>query len=86
MRKLTLALSFALTYSAVEALPLGNPGDASLYSGGVWWNDLDLEGSCWSWCNLLSIRSGFNRNYVCGRHLEKKDAGDLEKFSLKTNA
>lgn len=86
MKKFTLAACLAFTYGTVYALPLGNPGDTSLYLGGVWWEGNELEDSCWNLCSEFSFRSGFYGNYVFDRHLEKKDGGDLENFSLQTNA
>ena len=71
MKKLfmTVLTTSALTSAALQALPLGNPSEASLLIDGVLWEGVtnDPCDPCASWCDAISIRCGFYGDYVFDR-------------------
>ena len=68
MKTKNLFLLFLLvtTTWTLEALPLGNPAEAYLFSEGIFFQS--------SFCNCLSVRAGYYGDYVFDRklHVEKK--------------
>jgi major outer membrane protein len=86
MKKLVVTLLTILTCGAMQALPVENPGAASLFTNGMFCNR-DVCDPCFNWCDAWSIRIGFYGNYVYNRHLEAKTNGhDIAKTTLFTNA
>lgn len=72
MKKLVFYFLTLITCGQVHALPLGNPGQASLLCKGLF-----LEGSCdldpyeWeTWCDAVSARAGYYGDFVFNRHME----------------
>jgi len=93
MKKLVVTLLTILTCGAVQALPVGNPGEASLFTNGIFCESngcCDFCDPCFSWCDAWSIRVGFYGNYVFNRHLEVDRNGDegkdIEHAEIYTNA
>jgi major outer membrane protein len=95
MKKLYFLLLSVVSMGAVQALPVANPIDASLYKDGIWWcNDecssCDPCDPCFSWCDSFSWRVGFWGDYVFNRNMEAKNAGnnnqaDIQSFSIYKN-
>lgn len=93
MKKLVMSILTILTCGAAYALPVGNPGEASLFTNGLCWESTgccDPCDPCFSWCDAWSFRVGFYGDYVYNRHLEAEvggvDTGNLEDAELFTNA
>jgi major outer membrane protein len=93
MKKLMVTMLTILTCGALQALSVGNPGEASLFTNGIYFESNDCNNCCdpcFSWCDAWSLRIGFQGNYVYNRHLEV-DSDDItgreiERTSLFTNA
>lgn len=84
MKKSFFTFLMILNFQLLQALPVGNPAEASLLTEGVVWNNCD---SC-SWLDCLSVRAGFYGDYVFNRNLEV-DGGSFERImntTLTTNA
>lgn len=96
MKKLFLAVLVFLTNGLVQALPVGNPADPSLY---------DPQGLATNWYNCISPwelesfawRIGFYGDYVFDRHLKAgtnlnqvtanaTGAGDIRRTRIVTNS
>lgn len=71
MKKLfmTVLTTSALTSAALQALPLGNPSEASLLIDGVLWEGVATDpcDPCATWCDAISVRLGFYGDYVFDR-------------------
>lgn len=71
MKKLfmTVLTTSALTSAALQALPLGNPSEASLLIDGVLWEGVATDpcDPCATWCDAISVRLGFYGDYVFNR-------------------
>lgn len=74
MKKLFVtALAAAFVASAsVQALPVGNPSEASSLIDGIFWEGAagDPCDPCATWCDSVSLRAGFYGDYVFNRMLE----------------
>lgn len=92
MKKLVVTLLTILTCGAVQALPVRNPGEASLFTNGIYCEgneSNDCCDPCFSWCDAWSIRVGFDGNYVFNRHLEVSNDDqehEIERTSIFTNS
>ena len=94
MKKFVLTVLTVLTCGALQALPAGNPADASLYTNNFWFGDSSCDpcDPCGSWCDMFDIRLGFYGDYVFNRHLETKgnivtdQGGDIQTTTIMTNA
>jgi major outer membrane protein len=97
MRKLFALGCLLITTPALQALPVNNPIEASLYTDGIIWCEQECR-PCRSWCDALSLRAGFWGDYVFNRNLETKSSstinnvtavfaeGDaIQKFSIYKN-
>lgn len=84
MRKLVVT-ALAVMGCGLYALPLGNPGEASLYRNGIWCESscTDVRNLCFNWCNAWSLRAGFNGNYVFNRHIKVDNKHALENTQQK---
>jgi major outer membrane protein len=71
MKRLLFTVSILLGGFSIQALPVANPIDASLYLDGIFWCGEECN-SCYSWCDGLSVRAGFWGDYVFNRHMETK--------------
>ncbi len=89
MKKFVLTVLTVLTCGALQALPAGNPADASLYTNNFWFGDSSCDpcDPCGSWCDMFDIRLGFYGDYVFNRHLHAKNTDtDVQTTTLATNA
>jgi major outer membrane protein len=102
MKKLVMTMLTVLTCGAAFALPVGNPSEASLFNGGLFWGDngggcCDPCNPCGGWFDNLGFRVGFYGDYVFNRHMRLRRRGaegttttrvrnELEKTQLFTNA
>lgn len=66
---MTVLTTSALTSAALQALPLGNPSEASLLIDGVLWEGVATDpcDPCATWCDAISVRLGFYGDYVFDR-------------------
>lgn len=66
---MTVLTTSALTAAYVQALPLGNPSEASLLIDGVLWEGVATDpcDPCATWCDAISVRLGFYGDYVFDR-------------------
>jgi major outer membrane protein len=91
MKKSFFTLLTVLACSAAQALPVGNPSDASLLCDGLIWEGHcgDPNDPCLTWCDAFSLRVGFYGDYVFNRHL-RLDTNEfnksIEHARLSTNA
>ncbi|MEG1542376.1 MAG: hypothetical protein RR353_02280, partial [Victivallaceae bacterium] len=71
MKKLFVtALAAAFVAGAsVQALPVGNPSEASSLIDGIFWEGVagDPCDPCATWCDSVSLRAGFYGDYVFNR-------------------
>lgn len=94
MKKFVLTVLTVLTCGALQALPVMNPADASLYTNNFWWGD-----SCYDpcdpcdpcgWFDWIDLRLGYYGDFVFNRHLEARtggsDGGDIQRTTINTNA
>ncbi len=90
MKKLVLTALTVLCCGAAYALPVGNPGDASLYTNGLCLGETCCDDPCVTWCDMFSIRTGFYGDYVFNRHLQVQDSGSdtkhIDDTEIYTNA
>lgn len=91
MKRCWFALSLLLGGSALSALPVSNPADASLLYDGLFLegNCADLCDPCVTWRDALSVRIGFYGDYVFNRYLKVNDSPlsrPIQKSKLVTNA
>ncbi|MCP5470151.1 MAG: hypothetical protein H7A36_06575 [Chlamydiales bacterium] len=92
MKKFVLTALAVLTGGALQALPVMNIADASLYTNNWWWGDscCDPCDPCGSWCDWMDLRLGFYGDYVFNRHLETRvsgsEGGDIQDTTIMTNA
>jgi len=87
MKKL-LCVIILLSWSAIEALPIGNPVSSELYTRGIWWagGNCDPCDPCFSWCEAWSLRLGFYGDSVFHRHMETRSDKEIDTTKLYTNA
>ena len=94
MKKLVVTILTLLPCGAAYALPVGNPGEASLFLNGAWCdnNGCDPCDPCFSWCDAWNFRIGYYGDFVFNRHLQV-DLGDddnhgrdIDKTEIHTNA
>jgi major outer membrane protein len=92
MKKLCFLLLSVVSIGAVQALPVANPIDASLYKNGIWCCEDECSSCdpCFSWCDAFSMRIGFWGDYVFNRYMELKtpganNQGGVESFSIYKN-
>jgi major outer membrane protein len=95
MKKLCFLLLSVVSIGAVQALPVANPIDASLYKNGIWCcedecSSCDPCDPCFSWCDAFSMRVGFWGDYVFNRYMERKNPGannqgSVEDFAIYKN-
>jgi major outer membrane protein len=90
-KSITMTLLALLSYGAVDALPVGNPSEASLFTQGVWWDCYTCNtcDPCFSWFDAWSLRVGFYGDYVFNRHMKvarHPDGSHIERTELFTNA
>lgn len=66
---MTVLTTSALTAACVQALPLGNPSEASLLIDGILWEGVATDpcDPCATWCDAISVRLGFYGDYVFDR-------------------
>lgn len=86
-RLFILMVSFAS--SALCALPVGNPIDASLYTNGICTGGslCDPCDPCFQWSDQFQVRIGYYGDYVFNRNMTSKvDSGNVRKTQLMTNA
>lgn len=70
---------------SLQALPLGNPWDASLYTEGAVWCPESVP--CPKWCDDLSYRAGYYGDFVNDRHLRSRtETGEIRETNIRTNA
>ncbi|MFZ0565202.1 MAG: hypothetical protein WAM28_03360 [Chlamydiales bacterium] len=90
MKKFLSTFLTLLTCHAVQALPVGNPSEASLLYDGLF-----LEGycpdpcdPCLKWYEAISFRFGFYGDYVFNKHMEVSSGlkPDIECTEMFTNA
>ena len=95
MKRFVLSVLTVLTCGALQALPAGNPADASLYTNNFWFGDAsscDPCDPCGSWCDWFDWRLGFYGDYVYNRHLKTRAnnnnpiAAPVMETSIFTNA
>lgn len=87
MKKIFPIILSLLSASAVYALPVGNPIDASLYTDGIFWcNNYDECDPCPSLCSSFSMRIGFWGDYVFDRHMETDKPGNTATRSFQNNS
>jgi major outer membrane protein len=90
MKKLVVTLLMTLTCRGIQALPLGNPGEATLFTNGIYCESGDSRDPCdpcFSLCDIWSVRAGFYGNYVYNRYLEATNHGkEVKKTTIFTNA
>lgn len=81
-----------LACGATQALPVGNPAEASLLCDGLFWEGsccLDMCDPCTTWCDALSFRVGYYGDFVFNRHLRISSCehnADIEDTEIFTNA
>ena len=91
MQNLFLALVMFMIPTSLLALPLGNPGEASLHTNGVFWDKnvwCDCEPSP-SFFDAFNIRLGYYGDFVFDRHLKvdrKNNRSQIHKTEINTNA
>jgi major outer membrane protein len=83
MKKIKWMICLALlSFKTMDALPVGNPADASLLCKGILCDE--PCGSCW---DAFSFRSGFYGDYVFNRHLKLIQTGSqIDRSHIYTNA
>jgi len=96
MKKFLTAVIATLSLSGAYALPLGNPTEASIYTKGIWCEEMDYTDPCdpcFSWCDAWSLRIGFYGDYVYNRNMKmtrevpnRTRKGDAQRVTLYTNA
>ncbi|MFN0064922.1 MAG: hypothetical protein ACKVOH_01660 [Chlamydiales bacterium] len=93
MRRLFLLTvsSVISSISTLGALPVGNPIAPTIYSSGLWEEQMCCVDSCLAnWYNLLHFRLGYYGDYVFDRHTEMyvdgDRTGDVDKTVVVTNA
>jgi major outer membrane protein len=91
MKKLFVTALTIFACGALQALPVGNPSDASLLCDGLVWEGRcgDPCDPCLTLCDAFSLRFGFYGDYVFNRHLEidrNQDDSNIEHTRLFTNA
>ncbi len=97
MKKLLMTMLAVLTCGAVQALPVGNPSEASLLCDGVFWcgngdGCCDPCNPCGNWCDSFSFRAGFYGDYVFQRFLRNdktfgtNNRSQLDHSRINTNA
>ncbi len=87
MKKIALIAALA-THFSLQALPLGNPWEASLFCDGQGIFCVDQECCGLINCDKMKMRLGFYGDYVFNRKIEvrKKGNPDLDKTEIFTNA
>lgn len=92
MRKIVLTMITLFTSGAMQALPVGNPREASLFTKGIYCESgcIDWSDPCFSWCDAWSVRVGFYGNYVYNRHAKidggSTDGAQIDRTFIFTNA
>ena len=97
MKKFALIVLCLLNYTCLQALPVGNPTEAALYTQGVWIKD-SCPKNCWCTydeflsCLLnFSVRFGYYGDFVFNRNLAIQDRGlnqgkVIRETKMNTNA
>lgn len=92
MKKMAFAMLTLLTCGAMQALPVGNPKEASLFTKGIYCESgcTDWCDPCFNWYEAWNVRVGFYGNYVYNRHLEvdggPANRAQVDHASIFTNA
>lgn len=89
--KISFAAILLMTEGLLQALPVGNPSEPSLFLEGVFWESCrwDVCDPCFIWCDAWSLRFGFAGDYVFNRYMEVKNSGvekDIQRTQLNTNS
>lgn len=83
MRKLVTSIFMFFTCGSLQALPVGNPYEASLFTQGFWWDCACYAyDPCFSWCDSWSVRLGFAGDYNFNRHMKLKHEGIGENIDI----
>lgn len=86
-----LALFFFL-FSLLDALPVGNPAEATLYQCGVFWNPCSVSpcSPFFVWSDAINLRFGYYGDFVRNRRMIETLFGDrvaaTSKTAMQTNA
>ncbi len=82
-----------ITSYSIQALPVGNPSEASLLTWGVFLppGNYNAQDPCCCWFDAWSLRVGYYGDFVFNRHLKIEGMGlgqgkDIQKTVLNTNA
>lgn len=94
MKRNCLTMMLVLLYTTSYALPIGNPAEASMYTNGICSGGQNCYepcyDSCWTLCNMFSVRFGYYGDFVYNRNLQVKDGtqtlSHIKDTELYTNA
>lgn len=94
MKKLIMTALGVLSCTMIEALPIGNPGEASLVPWGVVFPRASERcrcNPCFYWFDIWSVRAGYYGDFVNNRRLKLSGNGfdhgkHIEKTEIVTNA
>lgn len=88
MKKISITLLGLLACGAAHALPMGNPADPSLLTDGIYsfCDAYDDCNPCSSWLSGVSLRVGYQGDFVFNRKLKLHNGTTLTRARIMTNA
>lgn len=73
MKRLVLYTLCLFAGTTLQALPVGNPGEASLYKKGLFCESNQECDPCFKWYKAWSLRLGFYGDYIYDRKMQTDD-------------